>query len=444
MRGCATRRVTGASPSRWTTTAPSVKQFEDAGLRIYLYNVNFNETFTDAERDRTFEAAKVLGAEGFSSSTVLSEARRLVPFAERHKMFVAMHNHNNLVDPDQFATPASFETALALSDRFRVTLDIGHFVAGNNDPVAFISKHHDHIVNVHVRDRKRDNGPNRPFGQGDTPIREVLRLIRDNRYAIRAYLEYEYGSFRSSLEETRAMFQYLQGRAGMSRSRARLTRGLLIVALVATRGTMSVRGQATPQRDAGGYPAPTAALERGRTVFVLNHCHFCHGEDLTRANMGAANLAQSALVGADTDGNAIGAVVRAGLPNLQTAMPSYRDLSSQEVVDLARYIHYLRQQARYNELIQPEARAQGDAARGRALFAGAGTCASCHASGNALAGIARKYDAAALRARLLRPGPPKPVEGVEPTAGQSAHLKLLENYTAADVDDLLAYLRELN
>jgi sugar phosphate isomerase/epimerase len=184
------------------------KQFEDAGLRIYLYNVNFNETFTDAERDRTFEAAKVLGAEGFSSSTVLSEARRLVPFVERHKMFVAMHNHNNLADPDQFATPASFETALAMSDLFRVTLDIGHFVAGNNDPVAFISKHHDHIVNIHVRDRKRDNGPNRPFGQGDTPIREVLRLIRDNRYAIRAYLEYEYGSFRSSLDETRAMFQY--------------------------------------------------------------------------------------------------------------------------------------------------------------------------------------------------------------------------------------------
>ncbi len=230
----------------------------------------------------------------------------------------------------------------------------------------------------------------------------------------------------------------------MSRLRARLSRGLLTVALVGTGGAMGVRGQATPQRDAGGYPAPTAALERGRTVFVLNHCHFCHGEDLTRANMGAANLAQSALVGADTDGNAIGAVVRAGLPNLQTAMPSYRDLSSQEMVDLARYIHYLRQQARYNELIQPVMTAQGDAVRGRALFAGAGTCTSCHTSSNALAGIARKYDPAALRARLLRPGPPKPVEAVEPTTGQSVHLKLLENYTAADVDDLLAYLRTLN
>jgi sugar phosphate isomerase/epimerase len=123
-------------------------------------------------------------------------------------MFVAMHNHNNLVDPDQFATPESFEKALAMSDDFKVTLDIGHFTAGNNDPVAFLRKHHDRITNIHIRDRKRDNGPNRPFGQGDTPIRQVLQLIRDSHYPIRCYIEYEYGSFRSSLEEVRACVQY--------------------------------------------------------------------------------------------------------------------------------------------------------------------------------------------------------------------------------------------
>ena len=199
---------------RWRLSVPMTyyrairRQFEDAGLRIYFYNVNFNETFTDEERDRTFEAARELGAEGFSSSTVLSEARRLVPFVERHQMFVAMHNHNNLADPDQFATPASFEAALAMSPLFRVTLDIGHFTAGNNDAVAFIRRHHADIVNIHLRDRKRNNGPNRPFGQGDTPIREALRLIRDEKYPIRCYLEYEYGSFRFSLDEVKACFQY--------------------------------------------------------------------------------------------------------------------------------------------------------------------------------------------------------------------------------------------
>lgn len=215
----ATRRAAGYAKMRedarrWRLSVPMDyyravrKQFDDAGQRMYLYNVNFNETFTDEERDRTFEAAKALGVDGFSSSTVLSEAKRLVPFVERHKMYVAMHNHNNLVDPDQFATPASFEQALDMSPYFKATLDIGHFVAGNNDPVAFIGKHHDRIVNIHVRDRKRNNGRNMPFGRGDTPIKEVLRLIRDQRYQIRCYIEYEYGSFQSSSEEVKRCFDY--------------------------------------------------------------------------------------------------------------------------------------------------------------------------------------------------------------------------------------------
>jgi len=95
-----------------------------------------------------------------------------------------------------------------MSPYFKATLDIGHFVAGNNDPVAFIRKHHDRTINIHVRDRKRNNGPNRPFGQGDTPIAEVLRLIRDQKYPIRCYLEYEYGSFRSSVDEVKICLDY--------------------------------------------------------------------------------------------------------------------------------------------------------------------------------------------------------------------------------------------
>lgn len=204
--------------------------------------------------------------------------------------------------------------------------------------------------------------------------------------------------------------------------------------------TIGLRLDARQERDAGGFKAPTAALERGRAVYVLNHCHFCHGVDLTQATMGAANLSQSPFVGADEDGNMIGPLVKAGLPNLQTAMPSYAELTSEEIVDLARYIHFLRQQARFRELGRLADTPAGDRVAGEAYFNGEAKCRSCHSLIGDLAGIGRKYDTAALRARLLRPGLPMPSEGVEPTAGQAAHLKLLENYTAANVRDLVAYL----
>ena len=99
-------------------------------------------------------------------------------------------------------------------------------------------------------------------------------------------------------------------------------------------------------RDAGGPAAPTARLERGRAVYVLSACHFCHGIDLTGEAMGAADLLHLPMVGNDDNGRLIGVVVRKGLPNLQTAMPQYSDYTDQQISDLAAYIHYLRQQGR--------------------------------------------------------------------------------------------------
>ena len=123
-------------------------------------------------------------------------------------MFVAMHNHNNLVDPDQFATPASFEKALAMSDNFKVTLDIGHFVAGNNDPVDFIRKHHARIVNIHIRDRKRNNGPSRPSGRATRQSRKCCASSETTSTQSAAILSTEYGSFRFSVDEVKRCLGY--------------------------------------------------------------------------------------------------------------------------------------------------------------------------------------------------------------------------------------------
>jgi mono/diheme cytochrome c family protein len=216
--------------------------------------------------------------------------------------------------------------------------------------------------------------------------------------------------------------------------------GLALGALLALLPATS-RAQGAPVTpDAGGMPAPTVSLERGRTVYVLNTCHFCHGVDLTKATMGAAVLTQSALVGADENGNVIGPIVRAGIPNLQTSMPSYPDLTKQEVEDLAAYIHYLRQRARHRELTAAPVGA-GDAAAGRTYFAAA--CASCHATSGDLKGVASKYDAATLRLRLLGPLPPAEADLSDAVgAGRRRHLTLLERYSDDDVKNLVAYLQQ--
>jgi len=182
----------------WRTTAGSIKfmeiakQFKDAGVKLQAYNISFNDSFNDLEIEKGFEEAKALGVKLITASSNLKTVPRLVKLAEDFKMTVAMHNHSNTKDPNEFATPESFATALAMSKRFAINLDIGHFVAAGYDPVDFITKHHDSITNLHIKDRKKDQGENVPWGQGDTPIKDVLQLVKKNKYDIPVNIEYEY------------------------------------------------------------------------------------------------------------------------------------------------------------------------------------------------------------------------------------------------------------
>ena len=183
-------------------------KFDAAGIAIYAYNYSPNASYTDDEIDRGFEMTKALGAGIITASTTLEVAKRIAPFAEKHKMIVAMHGHSNTKDPNEFSTPDSFAAAMKMSKYFKVNLDIGHFTAANFDAMAYIREHHADITNLHLKDRKKNQGDNLPWGQGETPIREVLQLLKREKWPIPAYIEYEYRGTGTSVEEVKKCFAY--------------------------------------------------------------------------------------------------------------------------------------------------------------------------------------------------------------------------------------------
>jgi sugar phosphate isomerase/epimerase len=183
------------------------QKFKKAGIAIFAYNYSPNASYSEEEIDRGFEMTKALGADIITASTTLDVARRIAPLAEKHQMIVAMHGHSNVKDPNQFATPESFAAAKQMSKYFKINLDIGHFTAAGFDAVPFIREHHADITNLHIKDMKRGVSESYvPWGTGDTPIRDVLQMLKKERWPIPAYVEYEYRGEGSPVDEVKKCF----------------------------------------------------------------------------------------------------------------------------------------------------------------------------------------------------------------------------------------------
>jgi sugar phosphate isomerase/epimerase len=184
------------------------QQFSRAGVEIFAYTLNFSKDFTEPELDKCFQQARALRVKTIASSTQISMLPRLKPLAERYSIPVAVHGHSETSNPDEFSSPETFQKALSMSPWFKVNLDIGHFSAAGFDPVAYIQEHHTSITHVHLKDRQRNNGPNKPFGEGDTPIKQVLQLLKQKGYPIPALIEYEYQGTGSPIEEVEKCLGY--------------------------------------------------------------------------------------------------------------------------------------------------------------------------------------------------------------------------------------------
>lgn len=194
---------------------------------------------------------------------------------------------------------------------------------------------------------------------------------------------------------------------------------------------------------------PDPVIQHAKEIYVLNGCAYCHGVDLKVRNGEAADLLHSSIVAADVKGSVIIPLLRAGIP--QTAklspMPQFSDLSDRDLGDIVTWIHYSRQEQKYNELTAPTAAsAQGDPVEGKISFDK--SCASCHSKQSDLADVSSKF-AGNLRAELLRPTALQGVQSwrldrlndAKMNDARAQHQHLLENYTAPDVANLVAYLQ---
>lgn len=203
---------------QWRLTVPMDRfkeiraKFDKAGIALMGYVMTFSEDFTDQEIDRTFLAAKTLGVKIIGTNqTRVPMGKRLAPFADKYDIDLGWHNHAMVENPDEVASVDSFKNLFSMSRRFKANLDIGHFVAGNNDALAFMRQYgKDRITHLHLKDRRRNNGPNQPWGQGETPVADALRLLQKEKYPIYAIIEYEYMGQAPAIQEVKNCVQFIR------------------------------------------------------------------------------------------------------------------------------------------------------------------------------------------------------------------------------------------
>ena len=153
----------------------------------------------DEEIDAYFRMAKALGAKTLSTGLQPALAKRVAPFAAKHKMIVAVSSTN----PDAFAD------LIALSPYFKVDIDIGDVTHAGYDPLPYIMQNHPQITDIHLKDSKF-KGASVPFGEGDAHIRETLQFLKSLKSQIRAHIDCTYPGTGSSVEEVKRCYDYIK------------------------------------------------------------------------------------------------------------------------------------------------------------------------------------------------------------------------------------------
>ena len=165
--------------------------YDDAGVKIFAFRAaRITKDMPDDELAYLFNTAQALGANQITHELPKDKeiSQRLGNYAAKRKIVMSYHNHTQV-------NFNSWDMALAQSKGNGINFDAGHFAAAvSQSPIPFIEQHHDRIASLHLKDRKFGNkgGQNVPWGQGDTPLKEILVMLKKKKYPFPAAIELEY------------------------------------------------------------------------------------------------------------------------------------------------------------------------------------------------------------------------------------------------------------
>jgi sugar phosphate isomerase/epimerase len=167
------------------------KIFDKQGVTIHILNIG-SPGWSDEEIDYAFRVCKALGAKGIVMEISEEAVKRLSPFADKHKLYAIFHNHGQSGNPD-----FSYDKMLAYGPRLMLSFDVGHYYSATGlNPCDLIKRLHHRIANLHLKDRtwvgSYAKSGNLPFGEGQTPIAEILQLIQKEKWPIVCHIEQEY------------------------------------------------------------------------------------------------------------------------------------------------------------------------------------------------------------------------------------------------------------
>ena len=167
------------------------KMYNDAGVTIYAWK-QLSPNMSDAEVEYIFNVAEALGCTHTTVElpTDPAQLKRFGDFAMKKKVYAAYHTHTQ-------GGMTAFDQAFAISKGNMANVDFGHWVAGGNvggTPMQFLEKYHDRIVSFHLKDRTTPEhcALNLPWGTGETPIEDILQLVKKNKWKIPSTVELEY------------------------------------------------------------------------------------------------------------------------------------------------------------------------------------------------------------------------------------------------------------